>query len=413
MIHRRIAFTLLSSWLAAHAAQAQEWPRFRGPNGAGQSEATTIPAAWAPQDHLWKVELPGKGNSSPVLWGQHLFLTSANPDDGTRHVLCFRARDGRLLWQRDFRSTPHPLHQQNTLASSTPAADARHVYCAWSTPEEFTLLALDHEGREAWRLDLGPFVSQHGFGTSPIVYGDMLIMTGDQDAESFLVAVDAASGAIRWKVPRKVHAEYNASYSAPCILERSGAADELITCGWAHGISSINPANGATNWEAPVLERRPVASPIIVEGLVLANCGEGSGNNTVVAVRPPGPAAREPQVVYELDRTTAPYVPTMVAKGSLVFLWGDRGIVACIDGLSGKVHWRERVGGNFFSSPVRVADRVYCVSADGEVLALAAHSEYKLLGRTPLGEITRATPAVAGGRMFLRTESHLLAVGQH
>jgi outer membrane protein assembly factor BamB len=117
-------------------------------------------------------------------------------------------------------------------------------------------------------------------------------------------------------------------------------------------------------------------------------------------------------VVYKIDRTSAPYCPSLVAKGSLVFLWGDRGVVTCIDAAGGKIHWHERVGGNFFGSPVRVADAVYCISAEGDVVTLAASQQYSLLGRSPLGESSRATPAVAGGRMFLRTESHLFALGR-
>lgn len=413
MTGRVVLASLAWAWLGSSLSLvAQEWPRFRGPNGAGQSEATTVPAAWGPDETLWRVELPGKGNSSPVLWGQRIFLTSANPHDGTRYVVCLSARDGRLLWKRDFPSTTHGLHQLNSFASSTPCADARRVYCAWATPDEITLLALDHDGADVWRLGLGTFTSQHGFGASPIVYRDLVILTNDQDGDSFLVAVDAARGTIRWKVPRKVLAEQNASYAAPCILQRDGAPDELIVCGRSHGVTSFNPADGMTNWELPALERRPVGSPIVVGGLVLAACGEGSGNNTVVGLRPPAAPNEEPKVVYQIDRTSAPYVPTMVAQGTLVFLWSDRGIVTCIDGTTGKVHWRERVGGDYFSSPVRVGDRIYGVSADGDVVALAAASQYKLLGRSALGETTRATPAIAGGRMYLRSESHLVAVGQ-
>jgi outer membrane protein assembly factor BamB len=144
----------------------------------------------------------------------------------------------------------------------------------------------------------------------------------------------------------------------------------------------------------------------------LANCGEGSGNNNVVAVRPGSASGRKAEIVYKLDKTTSPYVPSLVANGSLVFLWGDRGIVTAIDGRSGQILWRERVGGNYSSSPVRVADRVYCVSSEGEVVVLAAADKYNLLGRSSLGETSRSTPAVADGRMFLRTESHLFAVGQ-
>ncbi|MBI3838862.1 MAG: PQQ-binding-like beta-propeller repeat protein [Planctomycetia bacterium] len=397
---------------AATMARGQEWTRFRGPNGSGQSEATTIPVAWSEKEYLWKTDLPGIGHSSPVLWGQKIFLTSADPASGTRYVLGLSASDGKLLWKREYRTAANAVHTQNSLASSTPTVDQDHVYCAWATPEEFTLLALAHDGSEAWRVNLGPFISKHGFGTSPILYGDMVIVTDDQDADSFLIAVDRASGLTRWKVPRKVHPQQSTSYSAPCIYKPKNGPAELIVNSWAHGMTSVDPLSGKTNWEAEVLERRPVGSPIIVEGLILGNCGEGSGNNNVVAVRPGNASGRKPELIYKLDKTYAPYVPSLVAKGFLVFLWGDRGVVACIDGRSGQILWRERVGGNYSSSPVQVAGRVYCVSTEGEVVAVAAADQYKLLGRSSLGEPSRATPAIAAGRMILRTESHLFAVGQ-
>jgi outer membrane protein assembly factor BamB len=347
-----------------------------------------------------------------VVWQDRIYLVSANPADGTRHVLCHAASDGHMIWKQDFTSKTHTIHQQNSLASSTPAVDKDHVYCAWATPEEFTLLALKHDGRQAWRLNLGSFESRHGFGTSPIVYDGLVIITGDSDTSAFVVAVDAASGEIRWKAPRNVHDEQNASYAAPCIYRQKDSPAQLIVCSWAHGISSFDPRSGKINWEAAVLERRPVGSPIIVGDLILANCGEGGGNNAVVAVRPPAASGEEPAVAYRIDKTSAPYVPTLVANNSLVFLWGDKGIVACIDGTSGKIHWRERVGGNYSSSPVRVADHIYGVSANGEVVCLAASQEFAVLGRSSLGEPSRATPAVAGGRMYLRGDSHLYAIGK-
>jgi outer membrane protein assembly factor BamB len=400
-------------WLVASVpiAGAQEWTRFRGPNGSGQSETSSIPATWTENDQLWKVALPGKGNSSPVVWGDKVFVTSANGDDGTRHVSCLSAADGKLLWRQDFPSRSHQIHQQNTLASSTPVVDADRVYCAWSTPEEFTVVALAHDGALDWRANLGPFASQHGFGTSPVLFDDLLVITNDQDADSFLIALDKGSGTTRWKVPRKHIPEQNTCYSTPCVYQPPDGPAELIVCSRAHGITSVDPLSGETNWEAEVLPRRAVSSPIVVHGLILASCGEGSGNNNVVALRPYADSGQA-EVAYQLDRTTSPYVPSMVVKDDLVFLWGDRGIVTCIDAASGSVHWRQRVGGNYFGSPVRVGDCVYCLSSDGDAVALAASREFRMLGRSPLGETSRATPAVAGGRMFLRTESHLVAVGK-
>ena len=272
--------------LCSQVTFSQEWTRFRGPNGSGQSEAATIPATWTEDEVLWKTALPGQGNASPVVWGDRVFLISANPDDGTRYVLCLSATDGELLWKRDYPSHKHHIHQLNTLASSTPTVDAQRVYCAWSTPEEFTLLALTHDGEPVWKANLGAFASQHGFGTSPILYEDTLIIANDQDADSFVIAVEAASGKTRWKVPRRHLPEQNTCYATPCVYRPEGRPEELILCSRAHGVTSIDPHNGETNWEAAVLERRAVSSPIVVDGLVLATCGAGGGQNTLVALRP-------------------------------------------------------------------------------------------------------------------------------
>lgn len=406
----RTALACFLSLLLVSSLAAQEWTRFRGPNGTGESEMTGLPASW-PAGPSWKTKLPGIGHSSPVLWGDRVFLISADPDNGTRYVLCLSATDGKILWKQEFAARTSAIHTQNSLASSTPAVDDKCVYAAWATPEEITLVALRHDGSSQWRVNLGPFVSQHGFGASPIVYQDMVILPNDQDGESFVVALDRGTGEIRWRAPHQSLSEQNAAYATPCLYQPAGAAPELIFCSRYHGIMAANPTSGATLWEAKLLDRRPVASPIIVDGLILANCGEGGGNNSVVAVRPPRDKNVEAEVVYKIDKSSAPYVPSLVAKGSLVFLWGDRGTVTCIDAPTGKIHWRKRVSGNYSGSPVRVGERVYCVSADGDVVTLAASETFEELGRTALGEVCRSTPAIADGRMFVHTESHLFALG--
>src|SRR4051812_45721435 len=182
MALHRLALTLMLALEFGSLACAQEWTRFRGPNGQGQTSAgSSIPTEWTDKDYNWKVELPGVGHSSPVVWGDKIFVTSADPKTAERHVSCFRTADGKQLWQRDFPAATYHLHTQNTYASSTPAVDAERVYLAWATADEYTLQALTHEGKDVWRINLGAFVSQHGFGTSPIVVDDTVIITNDQE----------------------------------------------------------------------------------------------------------------------------------------------------------------------------------------------------------------------------------------
>jgi outer membrane protein assembly factor BamB len=400
--------------VALAGASAQEWTRFRGPNGTGLSEAKHLPARWTEADHVWRVELPGQGHSSPVLWGEKIFLMSADPQTATRYVLCLSATDGRERWRREYPSQPHHLHTRNTFASSTPAVDAERVYLAWSTPERVTLLALDHDGNEAWRLDLGTWTSQHGFGTSPMLYEGMVILSNNQQAqqldpgqqpgESYMMAFDARTGETRWRTPR---VSIRVCYSTPCILQSPGGRPELICTSTADGVFSLDPFTGRENWKvADALKMRVVSSPLVTDGLIFGSTGSGGGGNYVVAVRP----GDEAELAYTI-KTNAPYVPTLVAKDGLLFLVYDRGIVSCADVRSGQIHWRQRLSRGFSGSPVIADGKLYCLDDEGTVFVLAASQQYRLLGVNPLGEPTRSTPAIAGGRLYFRTLSHLTAVG--
>jgi outer membrane protein assembly factor BamB len=409
-----LAFSITALALPEPSATAQEWTRFRGPNGTGESEATTVPAVWTDSDYNWSVKLPGVGHSSPVLWGDKIFLMSADPESATRFVLCLSAADGKLLWKRDYPGQPHHLHVRSSYASCTPAVDAENVYVAWSDPEHTLLRALDHTGNEKWNLDLGPWVSQHGFGTSPIVYDDLVIVTSSQEPskradmaapkESFVVAVEKETGKIRWRTERGID---TTSYSVPCVRKNDKGVDELVMLSTAEGFFALDPKTGRENWSMKAFTMRTVSSPLLVDGLIFGTTGSGGGGNYVVAMRP-GPT---PEIAYEIKKE-APYVPTPVANGELLFLWSDKGIVTCINAGTGKQVWQKRVGGVGYSgSPVRVADKVYCVDEAGTVVVISAGPEFKELGRVDLNEECRSTPAVADGRMYLRTISHLHSLG--
>lgn len=381
---------------------AQEWTRFRGPNGSGESE-TSVPAQWSDGNLLFRVELPAQGHSSPVLWGQRVFLTGAQEQGQKRLAFCLDALSGKLLWQKEFAGATYPIHRQNSFASSTPAVDAERVYLAVVSPEQYSVVALSHDGHQQWKADLGPFESQHGFGTSPIVYGELVVINNDQDGASSLVALERKTGRVRWKAPRRTVV---AAYSTPCVFRPASGPEQLIFNSQAHGISSVNPQDGSTNWEIELFDKRSVSSPLVAGGLVFGSCGSGAGGNYLVAVRP----GSKPEVVYKFDKA-APYVPTAVAKGDLLFLWSDNGIVSCLQLADGKLVWQKRVGGTFSGSPVRAGDKLIGVSYDGEAIVLAAAREYQELGRYKLGDVCRSTPALALGRIYLRSESQLVCVG--
>lgn len=402
------------SWLFLPSLHAQEWTRFRGPNGTGECEAH-LPGTWTDADYLWKIDLPGIGHSSPAIWKDKLFVLSANPADATRHVLCYAANNGQQLWRRDYATKSHHLHARSSYASCSPTVDADHVYFAWSDPDHTWLRAFDHDGKEKWTADFGPWVSQHGFGSSPMLYGDLVIVNCSQEPsklkdtpeprDSFVVAVDRKTGEVRWKTPRKID---TTSYSVPCLRRRGDGQDEIVLCTTAEGFFGLDPATGRENWAAKVFDKRTVSSPFMVGDLLFGTTGSGGGGNYVVALKPEGP---KPEVVYEVRKEAAPYVPAPVARGELLFLFSDKGIVTCVDTKTGQQHWQKRVNAAFSGSPIRAHDKLYCIAEDGHVIVIAAEKEFRELGRVPLGEDSRSTPAVSNGRLFLRTYSHLFAVG--
>jgi len=407
MLHLLLRCILLL-WFT-QPAFGQQWTRFRGPNGSGISDATTIPAKWTTKDYNWRVKLPGIGHSSPVIWGNQIFVTCAIEEDATRIIRCLNTSDGGLIWKRSFPSVTYQKNSLTSYASASPTVDEDHVYITWTTPEEYIVLALDREkGREVWRRDLGPFVAQHGYGASPILFEGMVIVTNDQDEKSFATALDRMTGQTRWKAERRT---VKAAYSTPCIYQPQDGPPELVLTSWAHGVNSLDPRTGKANWEVAVLNHRVVCSPMIASGLIFTSCGSGGGGKQMVAVRPANPGQGiAAAVAYEIEGSL-PYVPTSVCYGPLLFLWSDSGVVACLDAPTGKLHWRERVGGKFFGSPVRVGDRIYCMSRDGEMVVLAAADQFKLLSRVDLEEPTNATPAISDGVMYLRTASHLMSLG--
>jgi len=396
--------------LMARVSDAQEWTRFRGPNGSGISDAASIPVQWTDKDYRWNVQLPGMGHSSPVVWGDRVFVSSAVEKDATQIVLCLRTSDGGQVWRRNFASATYQKNAAAAYASATPALDQERVYVVWATPKEYIVLALSQkDGSELWRRDLGPFVSQHGFGASPIVWKDLVIVANDQDKVSFITALDCKTGQTRWRAERRTA---KASFSTPSLYQPEGGKSQLILSSWAHGLTSLDPETGRSIWELPVFHNnRIVGSPMIAAGLIFAAAGVGGNGKEMVAVQPGDPdRGMEAKVAYNVQGSL-PYVPTPVARGKLLFLWHDNGVVACMDAPTGKRLWQQRVGGNFFGSPVRVGDRLYCTSRTGEMVVLAAADKYQLLARIPLGEASHATPAVADGVMYLRTVSHLMAIG--
>ena len=387
---------------------AQSWTRFRGFNGAGISTATTIPTDWTAEDFRWKVALPGRGHSSPVVGGNRLIVTSGDESTGTRVVLAVDVRQGEILWQRSFAAEPGRKHALNSYASGTPVIDEHHIYVVWGTAEETIILALDHEGKTRWEYQSPGFSASHGFAASPVLYRDRLILAIEDGQSSRWVALNAKTGKVIWQHEQTTQLHY----ATPCVFRSTTKTEELIFTNYEYGICGVNPEDGKIRWQAKVFDsshvEASIASPVIAGDLVIGTCGYLGHGNEVIALRPQQDQVLSP--VWRIDRG-APLCPTPVVKNKLIFLWSDKGIVTCADVATGKKHWQRRIGSTFYSSPICVGNFLYNTSVDGEMVVLDAKTAYRLVARNDLGEGSHSTAAVANGVMYVRTFSHLMAVG--
>lgn len=402
-----LSFVSFASLLLRTPAGGQEWTRFRGTDGAGISAAKTIPVKFEQADTRWKITLPGEGHSSPVLWGKRLFVTSAEMEKGRRYLLCIDTANGKTLWSKEFAFKPYHVHDFNSGASTTPTVDAQNVYLTLPAADSFLVIALSHEGKELWRKDFGAYPTQHGGGASPMVFEDTLFLTKESEGEGgTLYALDRKTGTVKWKQQRTSEL---AAYSTPLLYRPKNAPVEVIFTSTSHGITSLNPNTGSLNWQIEnVFKRRCVSSPILVGDLIFATAGEGGGDRQAVAVRPGG-SGTEAKTIYSIARG-ASYVPTPIVYNGRLYCFHDGGIVSCYKADTGEQVWSERIGGNFFGSPVCIDGKLYALNTKGECLVVATGDKFTLLARNELGEESRATPAVAGGVLYLRTVSHLTAI---
>lgn len=407
MSGKRLLHSLLAVVIANTVVAQENWPRFRGPNGAGVSNQAGFPTTWGKSEYEWNVPIPGKGHSSPIVWGDRLFVTSAEQtaSGSARKLFCLDALTGRTRWERTLALDPSHLHNKNSWASGTPATDGQNVYAVFSDEKAHTLIAFDFDGNEEWRQNLGGFQSQHGQGASPIVYRDMVILPNDQLGPSHVFAFNKHTGKILWKTRRDVG---KTSYATPMVLESKDAA-QIICVSDAMGVTSLDPQSGKINWASSSFPLRTVASPIELGGTIFASCGSGGTGKLLLAVKSKPGNNQTNRVLFQ-RKTTLPYVPTPVGYRNQVYLWTDIGVVVQIDASTGKESQRLRVNGKYSGSPVCVDGRLYCISEAGRVTVVSIDGELKVLGRTSLGGESYATPAIANGRMYLRTFDRLMCL---
>jgi outer membrane protein assembly factor BamB len=408
--------------LFAISAQA-DWPRFRGANGSGLSTNSTLPAAITAEHEQWVLELPGIGHGSPVVFGDRLFLLSAVPVSRAAAVgkkakksrkapsphrwvtLCIDRHKGTILWQKNFPARAFKGHRFNTAASSTAAVDATRVVFAWGTAESLSVVALSHAGELIWERDLGPVVGGHGFGGSPILHEDLVVLNNDQEGAGNLLALNAATGADKWTVPRRC---LRLSYSVPCLYK-----DLLVFTNWQHGFTAVSPKDGTVVADKSVFflgtNERAISSPIVAGGMVIGTCGFTANPKHCVAMKLNGDTWEE---IWRIEDHVA-HIPCLLAIDQHLYMIEDNGIASCVEIGSGKVTWKARipdVQGKIFGSPVSDGKNLFFADEGGNLHSFAANSEeFASQGHLALDEICRSTPAIIGNTLYVRSVSRLRA----
>ena len=397
----------LFSVLPLRSMADDSWDRFRGPNGSGVLQDCKVQIPWS-DSQVSRISLEGTGNGSPVLFRDRAFVLSSDPQTAQRFVYGIDLKTNSIEWRKAYESIEHSLHQFSSYASSTPCVDDQGVYVAWADPKNVVVKAFSHDGSERWSRDFGRYVSQHGFGTSPILVDGLLILLNSQDAQELppgvepgqdsMIALEITTGQVAWQVelPTK-----RVCYGVPCV-RKTADATELICSTTGQGMFALNAKSGELLWSHDCFRQRVCSSAVLSGNILLGTHGSGGGrDNLLVAFD-----VDQRKELFRINRF-APYVPTPVVDNGFVFLWSDTGIVTCIELKSGSQVWNKRIGGDYSGSPVILGDKLINASHDGKVTVLAATGEFEELGSIETSQTIRSTLAARSDCVLLRSNEEL------
>jgi outer membrane protein assembly factor BamB len=382
-----------------------DWPQFRGPTGQGHSDEQGLPLNWSETTNVrWKVAIPGKGWSSPVVQGDRIWLTTATDEGKSLRALSIDRNSGAILQNVEvFRlKSPKLTNSKNSFASPTPVVDGERVYVHFGA---YGTACLTQSGEIVWKTRLEYDNGQHGTGGSPIVYEDLLIISCDGNDVQFVVALDKLTGKVKWKKSREGYQ----AYSTPLVVSVTGG-DQVISPGAFRAVA-YEPRSGKELWQVRYGEGfSNVPRPVYGDGLVFI-C-TGFQQPSMLAVRLDGKGdVTNSKVEWKLDRGV-PLTPSPLLVGNELYMVTDNGIATCVDAKTGKEYWRARLGGNHSASPIYADGRIYFLSEEGESVVITPGQTLKHLTTNQLDGRTLASMAVSGGSIFIRSETHLYRISK-
>lgn len=410
-MHRwTLAISCCSILSVAAAASAEDWSTWRGPRHDGTSAETGVPVQWSATENVrWKTPLPARGNSTPVIVGDHIYLTQATDGGKTRGVHCFDRLTGELVWAASTeRDLDEPTHEGNPYCSSSVAVDAEAVYAWYGSAGVY---AYSHDGETLWQRDLGPFTHIWGNASTPVVVGNLLILNCGPGERAFVVALDKATGETVWQadgVTGKKDA-FLGSWSSPRLVEDAGR--QLVLVAHPHALVAYDPPTGDVVWTCEGLTDLVYTTPIVGQGVACAMSGY-TGKALAVRLGGTGNVTSERRLWITPDgKKEDQRIGSGIIHDGHIYMVNEPGFAQCIKLETGESLWRERVCATTWSSLVMADGRLYILDKAGTTTVFAAQPKLEVLAKNELGEPTNSSIAVSGGHLFIRTDQHLWCIG--
>ncbi len=378
----------------AFVPRDSDWPGWRGPNRNGISPSSSAPVTWSETENVvWRVPVPGRGHSSPVVCGDQVILATALEDKLQQVVVAFDRATGSEKWRLVLHEGGFPsdrqMHPKGSHANGTVVCDDQHIFIAFLNHDSIIASAIDFDGKLAWQTTLGAFNSKFGYAPSPVLYESLVIFAADNQGGGYLAAVDRRSGNLVWRKARS----RSSTYSSPVVAHVSGRDQLLISGG--DQVSSYDPGSGELIWACDGTTDATCGTMVWNESLVFAS--GGYPDQQTLAVKADGAG----EVVW--STAVKSYEPSLIRVGDELYSVTDNGIAHCWDSQTGKLHWKQRLGGSFSASPVCSGERIYVSNLSGTTFVFQATSRgYEELAKNQLGDDTYASPAICGDQIFLR-----------
>jgi outer membrane protein assembly factor BamB len=383
---------------------ANDWPWWRGYHRDGSATNTTAPIHWTETNNVvWKAALTGLGHSSPIVVGTNVFLTTADDTRQTQELLCLGTVDGKIHWQKLVSQGGFmPKHANNSHASATPASDGERVFTVFLNHGRLLVSAFDRQGNQIWTNSTGPFglaPAHEGYGSSPVLFGDFLIVNSDNRVKGQLFALERTTGKIAWTVDRR----NLGSFGTPTIDKTSGRWQLILSgTGW---VDAYDPLSGKPLWRCRGTAEATANTVAVSDRYALAS--GGAPEREMLCIRTDGQG--DVTTTHTAWRTSkgVTYVPSPLHHQGHFYVLTDNGILQCLEDASGREAWSQRLGGTFKASLIRQGDHLYASSENGRTYVVKTGKQFQLIATNTLAEGAFATPSISGDSLYLRTQKHL------